>query len=244
MKYKTFLSSAVLILALNLSGCATLNGANVSIPAAMAQTSDTPIDWKAILPPPPTMQSPVQIGDASVVMGYQTNKDEARTKQAREDDNINPFTAYGSIIGADFNGKNYPATKALFDYTITWGGLQIHHAKQAYARNRPFQDDANIKICIDKPPGGSSYPSGHSALGWASANILARLYPAKSNGIYARGLEFGQSRVVCGLHYPTDVAMGRVSGEIILNKLQNDAQFIALFQKAREEILQKGNLPH
>lgn len=45
-----------------------------------------------------------------------------------------------------------------------------------------------------------SYPSGHTAIGWATALVLAEINPDRQNEILKRGFEMGQSRVICGYH--------------------------------------------
>ena len=42
------------------------------------------------------------------------------------------------------------------------------------------------------------------------------------------------------VHYPSDIAMGRIVGDILLGKLQNDAHFVTLFNNARTEIGKKS----
>ncbi len=234
------LSSLALIASLDLGGCITIHDTQVSLPAAISQTSARPTSWNEILPPPPSIDSKYQAADMNEVLSYQSSDYDARRKLATADNEVNPFKAYSSIIGADFTPENYPKTKEMMNYALTYAGLQINNTKQVYERKRPFQEDNNIKICLDKPPGGSSYPSGHSASGWLSANILARLFQDKSDAIYARGLDYGKSRIICGVHYPSDIAMGRIVGDILLGKLQNDAQFVTLFNNARLEIGKKG----
>lgn len=239
MRNKSLLSLAIFA-SLSLGGCITIHDTQVSLPAAIAQTSSAPIVWKEILPPPPSIDSKYQAADMNEVLSYQSPEFDTRRQLAKADNEVNPFKAYSSIIGTDFSAENYPKTKELMNYALTYAGLQINNTKQVYERKRPFQENDNIKICVDKPPGGSSYPSGHSASGWLSANILARLFQDKSDAIYARGLDYGKSRVICGVHYPSDIAMGRIVGDILLGKLQNDAQFVTLFNNARAEIGKKS----
>jgi acid phosphatase (class A) len=46
-----------------------------------------------------------------------------------------------------------------------------------------------------------SYPSGHTAIGLAWALILCELFPENANLILDRGRAFGESRVVCNVHW-------------------------------------------
>jgi acid phosphatase (class A) len=69
------------------------------------------------------------------------------------------------------------------------------------------------------PSKGTSYPSGHAAVSWALVLILDEIAPEHAQKLIARGLEYGQSRVVCGLHFPSDVEAGRILASIVVDRL-------------------------
>ena len=54
-----------------------------------------------------------------------------------------------------------------------------------------------------------SYPSGHTAFGWAWGLILSELVPTRTNEIIRRGRAYGVSRMVCNVHWKSDVEAGR-----------------------------------
>jgi len=81
-----------------------------------------------------------------------------------------------------------------------------------------------------------SYPSGHSALGWGWALVLAELMPERTDALIQRGHAFGQSRVVCGVHWQSDVDAGRVMGAAAVARLHADPVFQAQMQAAASEI--------
>jgi acid phosphatase (class A) len=81
-----------------------------------------------------------------------------------------------------------------------------------------------------------SYPSGHAALGWAWALVLAEASPAQTNVLLARGHAFGQSRVVCGVHWQSDVDAGRLMGSATVARLHADPVFQAQLKAAAAEI--------
>jgi len=64
-----------------------------------------------------------------------------------------------------------------------------------------------------------SYPSGHSAVGWAWALILSEISPAQTDAILARGRVFGESRNVCNVHWHSDVVQGRSMGASTVARL-------------------------
>jgi acid phosphatase (class A) len=82
----------------------------------------------------------------------------------------------------------------------------------------------------------SSYPSGHSTLGYAWALALAELAPQRADAILLRGREYGDSRVICGVHFPSDVDAGRVLAAGVVARLHADADFRRALDAARREL--------
>jgi acid phosphatase (class A) len=85
----------------------------------------------------------------------------------------------------------------------------------------------------------SSHPSGHAAHGWGWALVLAEAYPSRAREILQRGREYGDSRVVCGFHFPSDVEVGRMVGALVVARLHADEGFRAQLVSAHEELAQK-----
>src|SRR5690606_836586 len=79
-------------------------------------------------------------------------------------------------------------------------------------------------------------PSGHSAIGWSWALILAEAAPSQADAVLARGRAFGQSRVVCNVHWLSDTEEGRMLRAATVSKLHSDPQFRADLDAARGEI--------
>jgi acid phosphatase (class A) len=58
------------------------------------------------------------------------------------------------------------------------------------------------------------------------------------NALLQRGDAFGFSRVVCGVHWQSDVEAGRLIGAATVARLQSDDTFKAQVALARDEIAQ------
>jgi acid phosphatase (class A) len=84
--------------------------------------------------------------------------------------------------------------------------------------------------------GGASYPSGSATFGYVAAILLADMVPEKAAAIFAHAEALGRNRVIAGVHYPTDIEAGRISGSVIDNVLLHDRAFMADFDKARAEV--------
>jgi acid phosphatase (class A) len=81
-----------------------------------------------------------------------------------------------------------------------------------------------------------SYPSGHAALGWAWGLVLTSVAPDKADALLQRAHAFGDSRMVCGVHWQSDLEAGRMVGAAAVARLQSDPVFQAQAQLARAEI--------
>lgn len=87
--------------------------------------------------------------------------------------------------------------------------------KNIVARTRPWVDVEGLKVLIGKPT-DYSFPSGHASSSFAAAMVMYRFLPARI-GIPAVVLAaaISLSRLYVGVHYPTDVLTGVISGIII-----------------------------
>lgn len=106
-------------------------------------------------------------------------------------------------------------TQAVYDATIA-----VWNYKYQYKRDRPSlvkgAARANIRFDALLPvPDSPSYPSEHSAIAAAAAEVLAALYPAEASTFRAMAEEAGQSRVNAGLQYPSDHEAGAELGRKI-----------------------------
>jgi acid phosphatase (class A) len=127
----------------------------------------------------------------------------------------------------------------LLRRSLTDAAFSTSAAKNYYQRMRPFVVNQQ-PVCS---PGGTkrvkknaAYPSGHAAVGWAWALILSEISPQQTDAILARGRSFGQSRVVCNLHWQSDVAEGRVIGAAMVARLHAESVFRDALEAARAEV--------
>ena len=67
-----------------------------------------------------------------------------------------------------------------------------------------------------------AFPSGHSAFGFSSTLLLATMLPERYQQLMARGSEYGNSRVVLGVHYPLDVIGARIQSTYTLAQMLNN----------------------
>lgn len=94
------------------------------------------------------------------------------------------------------------------------GSLLINNMllKNLVARTRPYDAIEGLVPLVAKPT-DYSFPSGHTAAAFAAASVLYRKLP-KSIGIptILLALLISLSRLYVGVHYPSDVLCGMISG--------------------------------
>ena len=61
------------------------------------------------------------------------------------------------------------------------------------------------------PPEGDSYPSGHAMDSYLTAILLAQMVPEKRSALFERAASNAQSRVIAGVHYPSDLEGGKLA---------------------------------
>ncbi len=238
MKFKS-----VLVAIAMLAACAT------PPPAAPAGQSTQPthpadatpnpavqVDARVFIPPPPQANGALELAERAIVRGPWSAE---RRQQALEDNAIDPFAAFDSVLGPQFTRANFPATFTVLDRAGRAAGYAGDPVKFLYSRQRPFVSDSAITPCIPDEPrlrASFSYPSGHAALGFGWALVLAELVPARADALIERGRDFTWSRVVCGVHYPSDVDAGRIVASAAIARLHADPDFQREFAAARAEM--------
>ena len=98
------------------------------------------------------------------------------------------------------------ASVAMYDaFVACWD------AKFAFWLARPVTTDPALRTVFPTPP-FPSYPSGHSTISAAAAEVFAELFPDAAGAYHARALEASLSRVYAGVHYRFDVEAGEALG--------------------------------
>lgn len=197
-----------------------------------------------LLPPPPGMESVAFMYDkARYDWGKslrQTDRGEQAFKDARVEGQNLP-DAFSEAFGYDINEKDTPEIyRLIVGMREDAGDLATKDAKRHYNRTRPYaffnEDTCNPEQQTELSTNGS-YPSGHSSLGWATALVLSEINPDRQNEILKRGYEMGESRVICGYHFQSDVDAGRITGSAIVARLHADPGFNRQLEKAKKEFM-------
>jgi acid phosphatase (class A) len=198
-------------------------------------------DHEVFLPAPPAVDSPAGVADVTIFHRTRALEGGQRWQLAVGDDRLGSRKVlgdFGCAAGVDFAAIESPALARVLSRAGTDLGVMIGAAKEHHARPRPFVTEQG-PICVEVSPGfaaSGSYPSGHSASAWLYALLLAEVDSEHAAVIVARGRAFGESRVVCGVHYASDVEAGRITATALVAALHGNADFDADMAAARSEI--------
>lgn len=161
-----------------------------------------------------------------------------RMLQAVTDLAFDPFAIFQPVLGGEFTERRLPRTAAVLRAAVVGVNAAVSAAKDQYDRERPYVEDRTVLRCDnpENPGPGGSYPTGHGAGGWTLALVLAELLPSRADAILQRGRDFGDSRVICGYHFPSDVEAARLIASAGVARLHGDAEFRRLLDAARQEL--------
>ena len=198
------------------------------------------VDSSKLLPAPPAPGSAAFAEDEYAFEFTRTLKDSKRWLLAAHDNksDLDSLAAdFSCALGFTLDRKHARHFFALSGKAGADIGYAVGSGKKFFARSRPLADN-DAPICIERGDIAKSYayPSGHTIQGWTYTLILVELVPDRAVEIAARGRAYGESRVVCGVHWASDVAAGRVAASALVAALHGSKAFRADMDKARKEI--------
>jgi len=241
MQRRSFVAAALLVAAVASGGRG--QGAPKLPPGYLAR--DALPDSLALLPPPPPTGSAAFARDEEVSRQTAREPGDPRWKLAASDADLHfphALSAFACALGVTPDPQKTPALYHLLGRMAVDVGLSTYKAKNRYQRMRPFVAHGNT-TCLPRDEAmlrkDGSYPSGHSALGWGWALVLAELAPERADAILQRGRDFGESRLVCNAHWASDVDAGRLVAAATVSRLHADPVFTADLAAARQELGQQ-----
>lgn len=199
------------------------------------------LDAALILPPPPADGSPQSTAEMAELHALETSRTPARLAQAQHDAEVENVTAIAEVLQPALNLAQRPVTAKLFADLHAEDELVATAAKSFYHRLRPWAADAALGASpalakCDKGAANSSYPSGHATMGFAAGAVLAQLMPSQAQAVLARASDYAYSRVVCGVHYRSDIDASHVLATALVAKLMTKPAFTAELEAARAEL--------
>ncbi|RVA35627.1 phosphatase PAP2 family protein [Mesorhizobium sp. M7D.F.Ca.US.004.03.1.1] len=192
------------------------------------------VDLTMILPPPPANDSVQTKAELGEVLTLQVTRTPEMVASAVADAEENVWR-FANIMGPKFNKETLPKFSAFFDRVVATEGAVVDPAKDVWKRPRPHQLSDLVKPAVKLSSSGS-WPSGHATVGTMMGIILSDMVPEKRAEIMARAAEYAHNREVGGIHYASDIEMGRISGSVIAAVLLNRDDFKAEYEVARAEL--------
>ena len=195
-----------------------------------------------ILPPAPSRDSPTRQADIAAYRETRSLKGGDRWDLAASDSVLTPFSILDDescALGVRVDQTNAPHLIELLTRMSRDAGHIVNTAKEQFRQLRPFVALGG-PICTeadrDATAKSYSYPSGHTTYSWAVGLVLAEIAPDRATPILARARAYGESRVVCGVHWVSDVEEGRTSASILIAVLHSNLQFESDLAAAKREV--------
>ena len=225
-----------------LCGSASLSAQYAREPVNAYFTTGEMPDLRAFLPAPPDSIINKFTYDVSQYMwGKSMRKDPVRAEIARRDAEYGLryiIQEFSEPFGLEISREGTPEIyRLLREGTATCDSI-CTLPKNYYKRRRPFMVFNEHTLTPDSEASLSrngSYPSGHTILGWSAALLLMEINPAKADTLLARGYMYGESRVIVGAHWQSDVDAGYLAASVAYAKLHTSERFLEQMAKAKAE---------
>lgn len=208
-------------------------------------------DERLSLATPPQRKSAMQEADDRIFRQTRALEGSPRWTLATLDADLRPgpfLRGFSCASGFRIDASEAPHLVQLLTLMGKAESVRTSEEKHFWSRPRPFTGNES-PICVPRDAHlaqSPAYPSGHTIAGYSTALVLSALLPERKAELLQRGRVIGESRIVCGVHWASDVAAGyQAAGAFAVATLQNPA-IRALMPAARAELLamqKKGDKP-
>ena len=192
----------------------------------------------AMVPPPPPENSLADLADVETMLQIQKDRTPAHVARARAFEYMDCMTVGAAVFGPKFTRENLPRTHAFLQQAFVERRDIIVRIKNLSKRPRPFNRELGIEKCLfDNHEAGFSYPSGHSSVGALMEILLGEAMPEHKARLAEIRHETMWSRVLAGVHYPTDTVSGSLFGHIVAREMLKNQLTRDAIADMRAEIL-------
>lgn len=200
-----------------------------------------------VLPGPPAYNSTRYQDDCAMYQWGKSVRNTERGEVAIEDAGINAsyfMKRFSPAMGIDLTPEAFPHLFRLLSRAHLTEQQAGASAKRHFARVRPYQQfcEPSAVPQAENPTDYTSYPSGHTHASWLVGMILTVIAPEHTEEIMKTAYELGQSRVIVGFHYQSDIEAGRVAGSITFARLCAEEEFQTMMEQAAKEFKKKTKL--
>ena len=209
---------------------------------AIAQPQSNYLDVNALFATQPVKWSPADnssqtAAELAELHRLHDTSSPTEVAQANADDKEASVKLFRTLFGPAFadGSSQWSATVTFFTRLDADGSTVVNMVKDIFRRPRPGVRDTTLQMNCSTPT-GFSYPSGHAIQGYLAGMALVAMLPQRANEIMKRADEFGHNRLVCGVHYASDVAASKVLAAKTLKVMRKNHDFHQDFEAARREV--------
>ncbi|MET4682267.1 phosphatase PAP2 family protein [Brevundimonas faecalis] len=173
------------------------------------------------VPAPPPVGSPTDQADKARSDRFRALEDSDRWLLATAHAELRPPLAlqhFDCALGLRLGSTETPNLNRLMQRLFDDSDAAAELVKARAFRPRPVGDDPSRRPCQTVSEAGrksASYPSGSSTVAAVYGEAFAALEPERASEVRRIAHEMGLSRLVCGMHYPSDVATGETLGKSV-----------------------------
>jgi acid phosphatase (class A) len=167
------------------------------------------LDLPDLIPNPPAVDSLANQAELAELHKIESTRTPAQVAAAKADEDEEDMFAYKTVLGAAFTPDALPITAELGVHVKNEQSVAGGALKAVFTRPRPYQTDKTLHPVCALTEAANSYPSGHALTGYLEALTLAEIVPEKRIEILARADDYAHNRLVCGVHYPSDLEASR-----------------------------------
>jgi acid phosphatase (class A) len=172
--------------------------------------------------PPDSAQTRAELAELIELQKSRTPADVAAARADREKD----VSRFYAALGFDRDHPpRLPRVESLMDDVEHDIGPYVRAAKDKFRRLRPYELEPRLEPCIDDVKGDLSYPSGHATYGYVLAGLLSKLVPERHVILEKRADDFARQRMVCGVHFRSDLEAGRMGAQWLAGQLDDDPDY-------------------
>jgi acid phosphatase (class A) len=166
----------------------------------------------------------------------EATRSDAQKVAAMADDKEESIFIFKQQLGDWFNAQTLPQTAAFGIRVKNDEGINTAPAKTGFARVRPYNLDTTLHpVCVTKTK-DDAYPSGHATTGYLMALTLIDMVPEKRDAILTRADDYANNRLVCGVHYRSDIEASKLLAYTIHAVMATKPQYQQELALARAEV--------
>jgi len=125
-------------------------------------------------------------------------------------------------VAAKLSANRFARLFGIFHTALNDAVIAAYSAKYQYNRTPPSQlaRDITTVATVGGAPVSTepSYPSEHAAIAGTAAALLANFFPTDEANVKAMAAELGQTRLMMGANYRSDVDAGMALGQAVAQK--------------------------